>query len=74
MDFRTLTEIKESERRARAQAELLKNALDEHGLELRVKAAYEAEDACKLRLSTAEAELADLRSQIDSSERSVLNL
>lgn len=64
-------EIKESERRAHSQAEVLKNALDEHSLELRVKAANEAEAACQLRLSAAEAEIADLRAKLDSSERFV---
>ncbi|KAK9273851.1 hypothetical protein L1049_018663 [Liquidambar formosana] len=65
---------KESERRAHAQAEVLKNALDEHSLELRVKAATEAEAACQQRLSAAEAEIADLRAKLDASERDVLEL
>lgn len=52
---RDVMEIKESEQRAHSQAEVLKNALNEHGLELRVKAAKEAEVACQQRLSTAEA-------------------
>ncbi|KAB1227896.1 E3 ubiquitin-protein ligase BRE1-like 2 [Morella rubra] len=43
-DSRDLMEIKESECRANSQAEVLRNALDEHSLELRVKAAM------KLRL------------------------
>ncbi|XP_062076724.1 E3 ubiquitin-protein ligase BRE1-like 2 isoform X2 [Humulus lupulus] len=73
-DNSDLMEIKESERRAHTQAEVLKNALDEHSLELRVKAANEAEAACQLRLSAAEAELADLRTKLDSSERDVLEL
>ena len=62
-------EIKESEQRARSQTEHLRNALDEHGLELRVKAANEAEAACQLRLSRAEAEIADLRAKLDASNR-----
>lgn len=62
-------EIKESERRAHSQAEVLRNALDEHSLELRVKAANEAEAACQQRLSAAEAEIADLRAKLDASER-----
>ena len=65
-------EIKESEQRAPSQAEVLKNALDEHSLELRVKAANKAEAACQQRLSAAEAELADLQAKLDSSERFVL--
>ncbi|GFZ20784.1 histone mono-ubiquitination 2 [Actinidia rufa] len=68
-DNRDIMEIKESEQRARSQAEHLRNALDEHGLELRVKAANEAEAACQLRLSTAEAEIADLRAKLDASNR-----
>ncbi|XP_040993354.1 E3 ubiquitin-protein ligase BRE1-like 2 [Juglans microcarpa x Juglans regia] len=71
---RDLMEIKESERRAHSQAEVLRNALDEHSLELRVKAANEAEAACQQRLSAAEAEIADLRAKLDASERDVLEL
>lgn len=73
-DNRDLTEIKESKHRAQLQAESLKNALEEHGLELRVKAAYEAEAACQQRLSVAEAEMAELRAELDTSERDVLEL
>ncbi|XP_059429862.1 E3 ubiquitin-protein ligase BRE1-like 2 isoform X1 [Corylus avellana] len=73
-DSRELMEIKESERRAYSQAEVLRNALDEHSLELRVKAANEAEAACQQRLSAAEAEIADLRAKLDASERDVLEL
>lgn len=69
MKFRGLIEIKESERRAISQADVLKNALDEHSLELRVKAATEAETAYQQRLSVAEAEIADLRARLDASER-----
>ncbi|THF96496.1 hypothetical protein TEA_002517 [Camellia sinensis var. sinensis] len=73
-DNRDLMEIKESEQRARSQAEHLRNVLDEHGLELRVKAANEAEAACQQRLSAAEAEIADLRGKLDASDRDVLEL
>jgi len=68
---RNLNEIKESERRARTQAEVLKSALDEHSLELRVKAANEAQAACQQRLSATEAEIAELRAKLDASERLV---
>lgn len=68
--FRDVREIKESEKRAHSQAGVLRNALDEHGLELRVKAANEAEAACLQRLSAAESEIADLRAQLDAVERS----
>ncbi|KAL0459891.1 UNVERIFIED_CONTAM: E3 ubiquitin-protein ligase BRE1-like 2 [Sesamum latifolium] len=73
-DNRDLTEIKESEQRAHLQAETLRNALDEHSLELRVKAAYEAEAACQQRLSVAEAEITELRTELDASDRDVLEL
>ncbi|KAL8529090.1 hypothetical protein ACS0TY_006526 [Phlomoides rotata] len=73
-DNRDLTEIRESGHRARLQAESLRNALEENSLELRVKAAYEAEAACQQRLSVAEAEMAELRAELDTSERDVLEL
>nr|DAD42139.1 TPA_asm: hypothetical protein HUJ06_000369 [Nelumbo nucifera] len=73
-DNRDVMEIKESERRALLQAEVLKNALEEHSLELRVKAANEAEAACQQRLKAAEAEIADLRAKLDASERDILEL
>ncbi|KAM0953075.1 putative transcription factor C2H2 family [Dioscorea sansibarensis] len=73
-DNRTITEIKESEQRARSQAEYLRTALDDHSLELRVKAANEAEAACQQRLSVAEAEIAELRAKLDASEREVFEL
>ncbi|KAF8092089.1 hypothetical protein N665_0424s0022 [Sinapis alba] len=73
-DERGLAEIKESQRKAHAQAEELKNVLDEHFLELRVKAANETETACQERLATAKAEIAELRTQLDTSEREVLEL
>ncbi|KAG7600599.1 Zinc finger RING-type [Arabidopsis suecica] len=73
-DERGLAEIKESQRKAQAQAEELKNVLDEHFLELRVKAAHETETACQERLATAKAEIAELRTQLDLSEREVLEL
>lgn len=65
-------EIKESERRACSQADVLRSALDEHSLELRVKAANETEAACQQRLSAAEIEIAELRSNLDSAERFVV--
>ncbi|KAL3519014.1 hypothetical protein ACH5RR_021603 [Cinchona calisaya] len=73
-DNRDVKEIRESEQRAHTQAEVLRNALDEHGLELRVKAAKEAEAACEERLAAAEAEKAYLRAEVDASDRDVLKL
>jgi len=66
-----LPEVRVSESKARSQAEMLKKALDEHGLELRVRAANEAEAACEQRLSAAEAEIEELRAQLDANERFV---
>lgn len=73
-DNRDISEIRESERRAHSQAEILRAALNEHDLELRVKAANEAESACQQRLSAAEAEIAELRAELDASDRGVLEL
>ncbi|KAL1307880.1 hypothetical protein HN51_049776 [Arachis hypogaea] len=73
-DKSTLAEIRESENKAHSQAEMLKNALDEHSLELRVKAANEAEEACEQRLAAAEAEIEDLRAKLDAAERDILEL
>ncbi|KAH9601964.1 hypothetical protein KSS87_000337 [Heliosperma pusillum] len=73
-DERNLAQIQESERRAVMQAEQLKQALDEHNLELRLKAANEAEAAYQLRLSAAEDEIVDLWVKLDATERDVLEL
>lgn len=51
------------------QAEILRNAFDEHSLELRVRAANEAREGCQQRLFTFEAEVADLMDKLDISER-----
>jgi hypothetical protein len=69
---RTITEIKESENRARKQAEYLRTSLEENSLELRVRAANETETAYQRRLSIAEAELEELRTEVDASERLVI--
>ncbi|KAK7300426.1 hypothetical protein RJT34_11270 [Clitoria ternatea] len=71
---KSYSEVRESESKAHSQAEVLKNALDEHSLELRVKAANEAEAACEERLSAAQAEIEDLRAKLDASERDILEL
>ncbi|CAL5023660.1 unnamed protein product [Urochloa decumbens] len=73
-ESRTFADIEESENRARNQAEYLRSSLEEHSLELRVKAASEAEAACQQRLSFAEAELEELRAKVDASERNVVEL
>eukprot|EP00252_Welwitschia_mirabilis_P000264 TRINITY_DN10287_c0_g1_i1.p1 TRINITY_DN10287_c0_g1~~TRINITY_DN10287_c0_g1_i1.p1 ORF type:complete len:879 (+),score=230.01 TRINITY_DN10287_c0_g1_i1:295-2931(+) len=73
-DSRDVMEIRQSECKAWAQVEILKSALDEHSLELRVKAANEAEAACQQRLAAAEAEIASWREKLDISERDVFEL
>ncbi|KAJ1296727.1 hypothetical protein BS78_01G324600 [Paspalum vaginatum] len=73
-ESRAIADIEESENRARIQAEYLRSSLEEHSLELRVKAANEAEAACQQRLSFAEAELEELRANVDASERDVMEL
>ncbi|XP_071712414.1 E3 ubiquitin-protein ligase BRE1-like 2 [Rutidosis leptorrhynchoides] len=73
-DNRDVMEIKESERRAHSQAQVLENAYNEHSLVLRIKAANETELACQQRLSIAEAEIADLMAKLDESDRDVLEL
>ncbi|KAH9554527.1 hypothetical protein CY35_08G068200 [Sphagnum magellanicum] len=68
-DSRDVMELQQAECRARAQVDHLKLALDEHSLELRVKAANEAEAVCQQRLTAAEAEIADLRQRLDVLDR-----
>lgn len=57
------------EYKAWADVQRLQSALDEHDLELRVKAANEAEAISQQRLATAEAQIADLRQKLETSER-----
>ncbi|KAI5070232.1 hypothetical protein GOP47_0014575 [Adiantum capillus-veneris] len=73
-DARTLAELREAECSALAEVEKLKSALDDHGLELRVRVANEAEAACQQRLAVAEAEILDFRQRLDASERVVMEL
>ncbi|XP_042427952.1 E3 ubiquitin-protein ligase BRE1-like 2 [Zingiber officinale] len=73
-DTRTISEIKESEQRARVQADLLKATLAENSLELRVKAANDAEATYNQRHSVAEAEIPELRARLDAAKRDVLEL
>eukprot|EP01018_Ginkgo_biloba_P001761 Gb_15023 [translate_table: standard] len=73
-DSRDVMEARQAECKAWAQVHKLKSALDEHSLELRVKAANEAEAVCQQRLALAEAEIAELRQKLDASERDVLEL
>jgi E3 ubiquitin-protein ligase BRE1 len=64
-----VTELQQAECRARAEVERLQLALDEHNLELRVKAANEAEAACQQKLTAVEAEIAELRQSLEASGR-----
>lgn len=64
-----MLELQQAQCRAMAQVERMKRALDEHSLELRVKAANEAEAICQQRLAAAEAGIADQRQRLDISER-----
>ena len=66
---RDIAEAKEQEYRAWAHVESLKSSLDEQNLELRVKAANEAEAVSQQMLAAAEAEIADLRQKIDDCKR-----
>jgi len=61
--------LQQAECRARAEMERLQLALNEHSLELRVKAANEAEAACQQKLTAVEAEIADLRQSLEASSR-----
>ena len=64
-----MLELQQDHCRTLVQVDRLKKALDEHSLELRVKAANEAEAACQQRLAAAEAEIAEHRRRLDDSER-----
>ena len=48
----TIVDVEESETQARNHAEYLRSNLEEHSLELLVKAANEAEAACQQRSRT----------------------
>lgn len=64
-DCRDVMESRDSEYKAWAHVQSLKSSLDEHSLELRVKAANEAEALSQQRLATAEAEIAELREKLE---------
>ncbi|XP_072988140.1 E3 ubiquitin-protein ligase BRE1-like 1 isoform X1 [Typha latifolia] len=68
-DSRDVMDSRDAEYRAWALVQILKSSLDEHKLELRVKAANEAEAISQQRLATAEAEIAELRQKLEASER-----
>lgn len=68
-NFRDVIESRDLEYKAWAHVQSLKSSLDEHNLELRVKAANEAEAVSQQKLATAEAEFADLRQKLETSVR-----
>ncbi|XP_068634247.1 E3 ubiquitin-protein ligase BRE1-like 1 [Aristolochia californica] len=70
-ESRNVTEARETEYKAWAQVQSLQSSLDEHQLELRVKAANEAEAISQQRLAAAEAEIADLRQKLEASGREI---
>ncbi|CAA6671817.1 unnamed protein product [Spirodela intermedia] len=73
-DCRDMLEFRDSEYKAWAHVQSLKSSLDEHSLELRVKAANEAEALSQQRLATAEAEIAELRQKLEVSAREIVKL
>lgn len=68
-DSRDVLEARNSERKAWAHVQSLNSSLDEHNLELRVKTAIEAEATSQQRLAAAEAEIAELRQNLEASKR-----
>ncbi|XP_024390952.1 E3 ubiquitin-protein ligase BRE1-like 2 [Physcomitrium patens] len=71
---RNMMELQQDHSRTLVQVERLKRALDEHNLELRVKAANEVKAACEQRLAAAETEISEHRQRLDDSERVVMEL
>lgn len=74
-DFRRrdVMEAREAEYIAWAHVQTLKSSLDEHNLELRVKTANESEARSQQKLAAAEAEIADMRHNLDDSKRLTSN-
>ncbi|PKA46449.1 E3 ubiquitin-protein ligase BRE1-like 1 [Apostasia shenzhenica] len=65
-DSRDAMESRDRDYKAWAHVQIIKSSLDEHNLELRVKAAIEAEATSQQRLAAAEAEIEDLRQNMES--------
>ncbi|KAK1261537.1 E3 ubiquitin-protein ligase BRE1-like 1 [Acorus gramineus] len=70
-DLEDVMELRDLEYKAWSGVQCLKSSLDEHSLELRVKAANEAEAISQQRLAAAEAEIADLRQKLEVSKRDI---
>ncbi|GKB76020.1 E3 ubiquitin protein ligase BRE1-like protein 1 isoform X1 [Tanacetum coccineum] len=66
---RDFLEARNAEYKAWAHVQSLNYSLDEHNLETRVKTAIEAEAASQQMLAAAEAKIADLRQNIETSKR-----
>ncbi|XP_077236568.1 E3 ubiquitin-protein ligase BRE1-like 1 [Tasmannia lanceolata] len=73
-DSRDVIDARDLEYKAWAHVQSLKSSLDEHNLELRVKAANEDEAISQQRLATSEAEIADLRQKYEASGRDITKL
>ncbi|KAL8091915.1 hypothetical protein AgCh_034254 [Apium graveolens] len=69
IDSSDVSEARTAEYKAWAQVQSLNSALDEQNLESRVKEAIEAEATTQQKLAAAEAEIADLRQNFETSKR-----
>lgn len=74
IDSRDISEARTAEYKAWAQVQSLNSALDEQNLESRVKKAIEAEASTQQKLAAAEAEIADLRQNFETSKRKKIEL
>ncbi|KAJ7950849.1 E3 ubiquitin protein ligase [Quillaja saponaria] len=74
IDPRDVLEARDSEYKAWAHVQGLKSSLDEHNLEVRVKIANEAEAVSQQRLAAAEAEIVELRQNLEASKRNMSGL
>ncbi|RWW03841.1 hypothetical protein GW17_00032969 [Ensete ventricosum] len=68
-DSSDVIESKDNEYKTWALVQSLKSSLDEHNLELRVKAAIEAEATSQKRLTSVEAEIDELRRKLEACGR-----
>ncbi|KAJ8499666.1 hypothetical protein OPV22_010218 [Ensete ventricosum] len=73
-DSSDVIESKDNEYKTWALVQSLKSSLDEHNLELRVKAAIEAEATSQKRLTSVEAEIDELRRKLEACGRDISKL
>ncbi|CAL9089263.1 unnamed protein product [Musa textilis] len=73
-DSSDVLESKDNEYKAWALVHSLKSSLDEHNLESNVKAAIEAEAISQKRLTSAEAEIDELRLKLEKCDREISSL